>query len=191
MLTSTMGFGALHQRPSGANENVDALCHEQVEVNDTHLLVVLCYAAQKRRRKHSEHQSHLEWFSGVYVMPKLRHFHAFGCPIYVLDIALQSGQGSPKWKQCARLGVCLGSSLSYARSVALVLNPPTGHVSPQFHIKFDDFFRRYGTNPPTWTLQKRNGSTLAVSQSRKVIPNPWAEDSRTACSLEEEGHSLQ
>ena len=34
----------------------------------------------------------------------------------------------------------LGPSPNHARSVALVLNPRTGHVSPQFHVKFDDFF---------------------------------------------------
>ena len=34
----------------------------------------------------------------------------------------------------------LGPSLSHARSVALVLNPRTDHVSPQFHVKFDDCF---------------------------------------------------
>ena len=87
-----------------------------------------------------EDQSPLERFSGVKVTPKLRHFHAFGCPTYVLDNALQSGQGAPKWKQRSRLGVYLGPSPSHARSVALVLNPRTGHVSPQFHVKFDDFF---------------------------------------------------
>ena len=84
--------------------------------------------------------SPLERFSGVDITPKLRHFHAFGCPTYVLDNALQSGQGAPKWKQCSRLGVYLGPSPNHARSVALVLNPRTGHVSPQFHVKFDDFF---------------------------------------------------
>ena len=36
-----------HQRPSGANKNVNALYHEQEEANDTHLLVALCYAACK------------------------------------------------------------------------------------------------------------------------------------------------
>ena len=34
----------------------------------------------------------------------------------------------------------LGPSPNHARSVALVLNPRTRHVSPQFHINFDDFF---------------------------------------------------
>ena len=58
----------------------------------------------------------------------------------MLDNALQSGQGAPKWKERSRLGVYLGPSPNHARSVALVLNPRTGHVSPQFHIKFDDFF---------------------------------------------------
>ena len=43
----------------------------------------------------------LEKLTGVPVRPKLRHFHAFGCPTYVLDNTLQSGQGVPKWKQRA------------------------------------------------------------------------------------------
>ena len=43
--------------------------------------------------------SPLELFSGVQIAPKLRHFHAFGCPTYVLDNTLQSGQGAPKWKE--------------------------------------------------------------------------------------------
>ena len=84
--------------------------------------------------------SPLELFSGVQIAPKLRHFHAFGCPTYVLDNALQSGQGAPKWKERSRLGVYLAPSPNHARSIMLVLNPRTGHVSPQFHVKFDDFF---------------------------------------------------
>ena len=87
-----------------------------------------------------EEQSPLELFLGVNITPKLRHFHAFGYPTYILDNALQSGQVSPKWKRRSRLGVYLGPSTSHARSVALVINPRTGHVSPQFHVKFDNFF---------------------------------------------------
>ena len=90
--------------------------------------------------KKGEELSPSEKFSGVTVAPKLRHFHAFGCPTYVLDNALQGNHGAPKWKQRARLGVYLVPSPNHARSVALVLNPRTGHVSPQFHVKFDDFF---------------------------------------------------
>ena len=87
-----------------------------------------------------EEPSPLEKFSGVQVVPKLRCFHAFGCPTYVLVNTLQSGQGMPKWKNRSRLGVYLGLSPSHTQSVALVLNPRMGHVSPQFHVKFDDFF---------------------------------------------------
>ena len=84
--------------------------------------------------------SPLELFSRVQIAPKLRHFHVCGCPTYVLDNALQIGQGAPKWKECSRVGVYLGPSPNHSRSIALVLNPRTGHVSPQFHVKFDDFF---------------------------------------------------
>ena len=68
-----------------------------------------------------EDDSPVEKFSGVPVRPKLRHFHAFGCPTYVLDDALQSGQGVPKWKQRARLSVYLSPLPSHARTVALIL----------------------------------------------------------------------
>ena len=88
-----------------------------------------------------EEISPLEKFSSVSVAPKLRQFHSFACPAYVLDNALQSGQGVPKWSSRSRLGVYLGASPNHARSVALILNPRTGHVSPQFHVKFDDFWR--------------------------------------------------
>ena len=47
----------------------------------------------------------------------------------------------------ARLGIYIGPSPSHAQTVALVLNPRTGHVSPQFHIKFDDFLETVGNCP--------------------------------------------
>ena len=40
----------------------------------------------------------------------------------------------------ARVGLYLGHSPMHAKSVSLVLNITTGLVSPQFHIKFDDYF---------------------------------------------------
>ena len=69
--------------------------------------------ANASRRK-GEDGSPLEMFTGVPVRPKLRHFHDFGCPTYVLVNALQSRQGVPMWKQRARLGVYLGLSPSHA-----------------------------------------------------------------------------
>ncbi|KAL7575399.1 hypothetical protein ACA910_007307 [Epithemia clementina (nom. ined.)] len=98
----------------------------------------------------SGNPSPIERFSGVQILPKLRNFHTFGCPTYVLQDKLQSNQSLPKWHSRARIGIYLGPSPSHARSVSLVLNPRTGHVSPQFHIKHDDFFETVSGKPTNW-----------------------------------------
>ncbi|KAL7447818.1 hypothetical protein ACHAXS_000095, partial [Conticribra weissflogii] len=64
-------------------------------------------------------------------------------------------EGVPKWEPRARLGIYVGCSPNHAGNVALVLNPKTGLVSPQFHVVFDDEFTtvphlRKGTVPPNW-----------------------------------------
>jgi hypothetical protein len=67
--------------------------------------------------------------------------HVFGSPCFVLDSRLRSGiAGPPKWEPRSRLGIYVGHSPSHAGLVALVLNPRMGHVSPQFHVIFDDLF---------------------------------------------------
>ena len=86
----------------------------------------------------------------------LRELHTFGCPCYILDSRLQTNpKGVPKWEPRASLGIYLGQSPAHAANVALVLNPKTGLVSPQFHVVFDDNFAtfphlRKGTVPPNW-----------------------------------------
>ena len=89
---------------------------------------------------------------------RLSHFHTFGCPVYILDARLQSvgGGGPPKWDPRARLGIYLGHLPLHAGSVALVMNPKTGLVSPQFHLVFGDNFEtvphlRSGTVPDNWS----------------------------------------
>ena len=62
----------------------------------------------------------------------------------------------PKRKPCSRAGIYIGNSPFNSGSVALVINPSTGHASSQFHVVFDDefstvSFKRYGTIPPNWT----------------------------------------
>jgi hypothetical protein len=82
----------------------------------------------------------------------------FESPCFVLDSRLQSGiAGPPKWDPCSRLGIYVGHSPSHAGSVALVLNPRTKHVSPQFHVVFDDTF-----------------STVHYMEKCEVPPN-WAD----------------
>ena len=85
----------------------------------------------------------IQVFSGTNAHNKVftKHQHTFGCPVYVLEAPLQSGLGSkPKWSERSRVGAYLGHSHRHSQSIALVLNLKTGHVSPQFHVVFDDEF---------------------------------------------------
>ena len=86
--------------------------------------------------------SPIETFSQIPVDVRLRNFHPFGCPAYVLDSDLASGQKKTKhkWGDRARIGINLGPSPNHAASVSLILSLQTGMVSPQFHVKYDDHF---------------------------------------------------
>jgi hypothetical protein len=102
------------------------------------------------------------------------NFHMFGCLCYVLDHHLQSGNSMiPKWKPHARMGLYVRCSLSHAANVSLILNPRTGHVSPQFHVVFDDDFTavpylRTATIPPFWAELVSASSKLHVYTKRQV-----------------------
>ena len=48
---------------------------------------------------------------------QLSRTHVFGCPVYVLDAALQDGKKIPKWNPRARLGLFLGFSDSHSSQV--------------------------------------------------------------------------
>jgi hypothetical protein len=70
--------------------------------------------------------------------------------------------------------VYVGHSPSHAGSVALVHNPCTGHVSPQFHVVFDDLY-----------------STVSYMEKSEVPPN-WAilvENSREKVTEEDCNHA--
>ena len=64
--------------------------------------------------------------------------------------------GLLKWEPLSRAGIYLGISPFHSGSLPLVINPANGHVSPQFHVLFDDeistvTFMREGPVPPNWT----------------------------------------
>ena len=83
----------------------------------------------------------LEKFSGLQGDVGIKYFHTWGCPVYVLDSRLQDGPGKiPKWYPRAWAVIYLEHSIVHANSVALVLNPNTGHVSPQFNCVFYGHF---------------------------------------------------
>ena len=46
----------------------------------------------------------------------------------------------PKNQPYSRRGIFVGYSLNHCSDVPLILNPATGHISPQFHVVFDDSF---------------------------------------------------
>jgi hypothetical protein len=83
----------------------------------------------------------LESFLSTPVRPQVLNFHPPFCPTYVLHNGLQGGgKCLNKWVRRSRIAVYLGLSPRHAQSVALVPNLSTGYVSPQYHLKFDDFF---------------------------------------------------
>ena len=82
----------------------------------------------------------LSLFTDTNVRCNLNHFQPFGCPVYVLDNALQASAPHPKWHDRARVGIYLGHSRTHASSISLVLNTQTGLVSPQYHVKHDRYF---------------------------------------------------
>jgi len=97
--------------------------------------------------------SPLSSFSQTNVQPNLKHFHPFGCPVYVLEGPLQTNAPFPKWNERSRVGIFLCHSPHHASSVPLVLNIKTGLVSPQFHVVFDDNFETITHNkyyPSLW-----------------------------------------
>jgi hypothetical protein len=70
----------------------------------------------------------------------LRRLHVWGCPAYVLDPNLQDGKKIPKWAPRSRRGKFLGISPTHSSTIGLILNLRTGHVSPQYHVVYDDEF---------------------------------------------------
>jgi hypothetical protein len=118
-------------------------------------------AAERMNSLHIDTEGHTpeSKFYGVNIenIP-VKIFHTMFCPCYVLDSRLHStgSIGPPKWEPRSNIHVYLGHSPFHTRSVALVYNPSTGQLSPQYHVVFDDDFTMVpymeaGTIPPHWS----------------------------------------
>lgn len=74
------------------------------------------------------------------------------------------------------MGLYVGRSPQHPRSVALVLNISTGHVSPQFHIKFDSWFdtigQLYKETKPTPSLWQVKAGFVRQKEMVKSKSNP-------------------
>ena len=120
------------------------------------------------RTDERNHEATFFGIDGDIIEPKM--FHTFGCPCFIVDARLQSGLITvPKWELRSRLGIYVGHSPAHAGTVALVLNPRTGHVSPQFHVVFDDLFTTVpfmnkSQLPPNWAELIKDSSELVTNE---------------------------
>ena len=102
--------------------------------------VALAYWNRNNLRKRSDGLTSLEYVHEIHddIGDKLKCSHPCGCPALVLAAHLQDGNKIPKWDSCVRIGAYMGRSPRHAGNVAMILDPTTGHASPQFHVVFDD-----------------------------------------------------
>ena len=124
-------------------------------------------------------ESPLSKFAGTSIQPNVRHFHPFGCPVYVLQPPLQTQRPFPKWGECSRIGIFLCHSPHHASSVPLVLSTQTGLISPQFHCIFDDDFdtvKKEQANTSIWKvkayLQKAKERASEITTQSSLISGP-------------------
>ena len=105
------------------------------------------------------------------IMPNAHEYHTFGCSVYILNSKPQSGSiGPPKWEPRSRVGVYLGHSPMHEVSVALILNPVTVYMSPQYHVVYNETFltvshTRDETLPPTWDKMYKKSVESASSNT--------------------------
>ena len=112
--------------------------------------------------KHNDGQTPLTAFTKTDVLLNPKHWHHFGCPIYVLDEALQTAGGiHHKWSKYSHVGIYLGRLPQHMQSMALVLSLTMGLVSPQFHLSFDPSFHTmkesFGASPLPSLWQEKAG----------------------------------
>lgn len=90
---------------------------------------------------HPTGETPTQLFTSTEVQDNPKHWKPVGCPTFVLTSAVRAPQHiHHKWKHRAELGIYLGPLPVHHRNVAVILNPVTGLVSPQFHVRFDPEF---------------------------------------------------
>jgi hypothetical protein len=117
--------------------------------------------------------SRIEDFANVEVRPKLKHFHQFRCPAYVLTTHKKM---KSKWDTRAKVGIYIGTSPKHARTVQLGLNPCTGLVLPQFHFRIDDLF--HTTNNIQVSIEWKEKRHFKLTLTHKERQNTIATDDK-------------
>ena len=117
------------------------------------------------------------FFGFLHPRPNINEYHPFECPVFVLDARIQIGQiDPPKWEPRTRVGIYLGHSPIHAVSIAMVFKPKTGHVSPQYHVVFDENFTTVinmgdGILPPTWEEMCQKSTESATDEAFDMAKN--------------------
>lgn len=106
--------------------------------------------------------SPLELYTGVTAHNRnsLLHMRVWGCPVYVLDPSLADGKRIPKWTKRSRQGMYLGVSPVHSTTVGRVLHLVTGHISPQFHLVYDELFTTVASSSKDEQLTTVEWTTL-------------------------------
>jgi hypothetical protein len=99
----------------------------------------------------------IELFSQFATATDPKHYHPFGCPVYVLSERQAADGKGAKWVERSRVGINIGSSPVHARNVTLVLNVETANASPQFQIKHDDLFETVSSLKVNMQWQVKTG----------------------------------
>jgi hypothetical protein len=77
--------------------------------------------------------------------------------VFVLVKELQDGKTIPKFSRAqSYMGIYIGQSKNHASKVALVYNPRTQLVSPQYHVIFDEGFKTVTSADPQQIKQNIN-----------------------------------
>jgi len=109
----------------------------------------------------------------------LQRVRVFGCPVYVLDPKLQDAKKLPKWQKRSWKGIFVGFSPDHSSTVVLVLNPQTGHISPQYHVVFDERFSTVSCSPQDESSLESWDNLLNHGYDRHFAIEPPEEENET------------
>ena len=136
-----------------------------------------------------QRRSPMQIFANTKVAINPKHWHPFGCPVYVLSSKLQNNTIFHKWKQRADVGIYIGTSPIHNKNVALVLSRQTGLVSPQFHVKFDDRFQTIKDIHKESLWQTKAGF-MSKTQTEPVAPTEQPSHLSTTITTNSEGGKI-
>jgi len=104
----------------------------------------------------------------------LADFRVFGSPTYVLRQELQEGASLNKWKPRSWLGVYIGTSNCHASAIPLIYNPISTHISPQYHVVYDEFFLTVNTSQDFDSNAYLN--KLYQSSAKWIYKDPYSDN---------------